>query len=53
MRVRPEDLEAIAVNLLDNALKYTPTGGTVRLAAQANGSRCQISVEDSGPGIPR
>ena len=52
VRVRSEDLEAIAVNLLDNALKYTPTGGTVRLAAQANGSRCQIRVEDSGPGIP-
>ncbi len=52
VRVRPEDLEAIVVNLLDNALKYTPTGGKVRLAAQANGSHCQISVADSGPGIP-
>ena len=52
VRVRPEDQEAIVVNLLDNALKYTPTGGKVRLAAQANGSHCQISVADSGPGIP-
>ena len=50
--VRPEDMEAIAVNLLDNALKYTPAGGTVRLGVQAAGSCCEIRVEDSGPGIP-
>jgi signal transduction histidine kinase len=45
-------MEAISVNLLDNALKYTPAGGTVRLGVQATGSCCEIRVEDSGPGIP-
>ena len=48
----PEQLESILVNLLDNAGKYTPTGGTVSLSAQLNGQRLEISVADNGSGIP-
>ncbi|MBI1239090.1 MAG: HAMP domain-containing protein [Alphaproteobacteria bacterium] len=39
-------------NLVDNAIKYTPEGGVVRLAAYYDAGHPTISVEDSGPGIP-
>ncbi|MGH7067852.1 MAG: ATP-binding protein [Acetobacteraceae bacterium] len=43
--------QAIA-NLLDNALKFSPEGGVVRLAAVAQASTVAITVADHGPGIP-
>ncbi len=52
LAVWPEQIEAVLVNLLDNAVKYTPSGGRVSLSAQAQGRRCLIQVADSGPGIP-
>jgi len=45
-------LEQILGNLMDNSLRHTPDGGTVRLAADTEGSAIRIAVEDSGPGIP-
>jgi len=39
-------------NLVDNAVKYTPAGGSVWLGAEARGSRVAITVRDTGPGIP-
>ena len=41
------------VNLIDNALKYTPEGGDMRVAVVCNDAQARLSVEDSGPGIPR
>ncbi len=38
-------------NLLDNAIKFTPRGGTVRLRAAVAPDGSEISVSDSGPGI--
>ncbi|WP_110688018.1 ATP-binding protein [Salinicola aestuarinus] len=38
-------------NLLDNAVRYTPAGGEVRLAMARQGQRLHIEVADSGPGI--
>ncbi len=43
--------QAIA-NLLDNALKFSPPGGMVRLSAENAGRMIVISVADRGPGIP-
>jgi signal transduction histidine kinase len=43
--------QAVA-NLLDNALKYTPAGGRVRLAARAEPGFGLIEVSDTGPGVP-
>jgi len=53
LRVRADAraLEHVLVNLLDNAIKYTPGGGTVTLAAAAAGDRVEIAVADTGPGI--
>ena len=39
-------------NLLDNAIKYTPDGGSIALHAQPLDGAIEISVTDSGPGIP-
>jgi signal transduction histidine kinase/CheY-like chemotaxis protein len=39
-------------NLVNNATKYTPPGGTVRLDVRVDGHRLDIDVEDSGIGIP-
>lgn len=38
-------------NLLGNALKFTPAGGTVRLSAEAHDGKVRFTVSDSGPGI--
>ncbi len=42
----------VLVNLIGNALKYTPSGSTVRLSAKRQGDEAVISVADDGPGIP-
>jgi signal transduction histidine kinase len=39
-------------NLLANALRYTPSGGTIAIEATARDQEVDISVHDSGPGIP-
>lgn len=39
-------------NLVDNAIKYTPAGGRVYIRAAATGDGVELSVADSGPGIP-
>jgi two-component system OmpR family sensor kinase len=47
-----EALRILMRNLLDNAIKYTPSGGTVDLEIHQSGDQLVLSVEDSGPGIP-
>jgi two-component system sensor histidine kinase ResE len=45
-------LEQVFTNLVDNAIKYTPPGGWVRLSAHSDGSWITIGVDDTGPGMP-
>jgi two-component system phosphate regulon sensor histidine kinase PhoR len=47
-----DGLLRVMVNLLDNAVKYSPEGGTVAVAASRSGDRIAVSVRDEGPGIP-
>jgi heavy metal sensor kinase len=48
----PVHLRRVLVNLLDNALKFAPEGGAVRLDIERNGSSVTMRVADNGPGIP-
>jgi len=52
LRVDPERTLQVLRNLLGNAVKFTPKGGRVRIAAQPSNGKVAISVKDSGPGIP-
>jgi two-component system phosphate regulon sensor histidine kinase PhoR len=45
-------LEQVVVNLLENAIKYTPDGGTIRLFTEDSGEFIRVSVADTGIGIP-
>jgi heavy metal sensor kinase len=45
-------LKQVVVNLLDNAIKYTPEGGAVALTVGAEDSRAVLEVADTGIGIP-
>jgi signal transduction histidine kinase len=45
-------LERILMNLLSNAIRYTPERGSVLLACRKRGERMRIEVRDNGPGIP-
>jgi two-component system sensor histidine kinase TctE len=48
----PVLLRELLNNLIDNALRYTPDGGSVTVRVVADGRPVQLEVEDSGPGIP-
>jgi signal transduction histidine kinase len=39
-------------NLIGNALKFTPNGGTIKLSARKQATEVELSVTDNGPGIP-
>lgn len=47
-----EALAEILDNLIDNAVKYTPEGGTIRLGWRQEDEWCCVEVEDTGIGIP-
>jgi heavy metal sensor kinase len=48
----PTRLRQVVTNLVDNAVKYTPSGGRVSLAVEARENRVLVTVRDTGPGIP-
>ena len=52
VRMDPERILQVMRNLLGNAVKFTPKGGLVRIAALPTDGKVAVSVKDSGPGIP-
>lgn len=61
-QIMPEDISPVMMddkrigqvisNLLTNALRYTPPGGTIELGVRVNGNMATVWVRDTGPGIP-
>jgi signal transduction histidine kinase len=45
-------LKQLVMNLLDNAVRHTPSGGCVRVMLRRDEQSAELSVEDSGPGVP-
>lgn len=48
----PDRLKQVFVNLLANAINYTPTGGEVVVSVSKEGSQAKVIISDTGPGIP-
>ena len=48
----PTMLQELVVNLVDNALRYTPVGGVVTIGIETEDADWRLTVRDSGPGIP-
>jgi signal transduction histidine kinase len=48
----PRKIERVLLNLLSNAFRFTPSGGSVRFAIHQEKDRAVVEVEDTGPGIP-
>jgi two-component system phosphate regulon sensor histidine kinase PhoR len=47
-----EQMRQVLANLIDNAIKYTESGGRVEIALEAKGAEAVVSVRDTGVGIP-
>ena len=45
-------MERVLVNLLENAAKYTPSGTTIAIEAQAQSDAVSLTITDQGPGLP-
>lgn len=52
VRARPDELAQVLANLLQNAVRYTPPGGRVRVEARAEPGGAVARVANTGPGIP-
>jgi len=49
----PTKLQQVMYNLVENAVKYSPKGGNIRVALSQDAKMAVIEVSDSGPGIPK
>lgn len=47
-----DQLKQMVLNLVENAIKYTPSGGEVTISLQKNEKHAEMRVKDTGPGIP-
>lgn len=52
LEVDPGRLRQVLSNLLTNALRYTPAGGSIRITYRLEADCAQVAVSDTGPGIP-
>jgi hypothetical protein len=53
LRADPARVTQVVANLLDNAAKYTPEGGDIRLVVELDDGTIQFRVQDTGIGIPQ
>ena len=50
--ISPEELKRVVFNLMDNAIKYTPDGGWLKLGVESGPEQVMVTVQDTGCGIP-
>jgi signal transduction histidine kinase len=50
--IDPDQVRRVIFNLLDNAIRHTPPGGSVTLSVRGGGQAVEVEVLDDGPGIP-
>ena len=48
----PEQIEQVLINLLENAVKYTPAGGKIKIRVYGDDAKAVVEVSDNGIGIP-
>ncbi len=53
MSIDPKRIGQVVSNLLMNALRYTPSGGTIEIGAKKNNTVIEVWVRDTGSGIPQ
>ncbi len=51
-KANEDKMEQVIINLVNNALNFTPAGGVVGAKIDKSGDQIRISIRDSGPGIP-
>lgn len=51
--IDPDKILLVLTNLIANALRYTPGGGSIKISAEHSGNKVYVSVKDTGKGIPR
>ncbi len=51
VRADSDRIEQVVVNLLDNAIKFTPDGGRITLSTEVNKDICTVTIQDNGAGI--
>jgi two-component system sensor histidine kinase KdpD len=49
--IDPVEIDQVVANLVENAVKYTPPGGRISVAAQVEDGELRVTVTDSGPGV--
>jgi adenylate cyclase len=49
----PEKFDKVLYNLLSNAMKFTPAGGSITVSLETAGNHCLLQVKDTGLGIPK
>lgn len=47
------DMIAVVKNLVDNAIRYTPSGGRIDRSVSTDAGQAVVTIDDNGPGIPR
>lgn len=53
VQANSQALREVLSNILDNALKYTPAGGTIEIQVRLNANQIGVGISDTGPGIPQ
>lgn len=52
MMIDPVQIDQVVTNILENALRFSPPGGEIRISAGVIHNRAQLRIADQGPGVP-